>query len=405
MSIHAFAPRPRHVLQGVWLPAASVGGNDAAVRESVTAWLKAWGLTLPLTCRSEDRAAEAGWWVALAPQAAKDWMPQFDTLSLAQVVQAQWAPQPEQALACETLLAMLGAPLGYAFSSLDAWASAVRVRCHIAQAAQRTALAFKTAAAERPEAFWRYDEDHGFVLQAGAGLVEALVAATQPEATGRLYDFSCYRATEYVILLGMARELATHHPTLLAQLQHVNAYHAIRSGLFHDTFLVEHGSHDAPLPSMCYVPGDRVWFRNPDVVSSDITGYEGSWVIYMGGGLFSNFWRRDAPFTLEAKCVEVFHWRHAITQDKEGNLCIDEALVARHVADTLADPLRYEQVMSRMLRPRDSKGVYADGGCIDTTREHPVCVAAAHSTLPDALGRLMQQWSVRESGGSVAHAP
>lgn len=392
MSIHAFAPRPRRPAQGVWLPAACLGLDESAAQAVLADWLQAWGLSAPLSLQAGTQAGEIGWWVGLAPQAADTWMPQFDTLHLAQVVEATLKAPPEHALACETLLAMLGAPLGYPFSSFEAWASAVRVRCHIAQAAQRTALAFKTQAAERPEAFWRYDEDHGFVLQAGANLVDALVAATQPEATGRLYDFSCYRATEYVILLGVVRELAAHHPALLAQLQQVNEFHAIRSGLFHDTFLVEHGEHAAPLPPKFYVPGDRVWFRNPDIVSSDVTGYEGSWVIYMGGGLFSNFWRRDAPFTLEAKCVEIFHWRHALTLDEDGDLCIDEGLVARHVADTVADPQRLHQVLGRMMRHRDGKGIYAEGGCIDTTREHPRCVAEAQTALPETLAALMHGW-------------
>ncbi|MBN9618377.1 MAG: ribokinase, partial [Actinobacteria bacterium] len=50
---------------------------------------------------------------------------------------------------------------------------------------------------------WHYDEEHGFLLHEGRPLIDALRAATQPEATGRRYDFSCYRATEYVILLGI----------------------------------------------------------------------------------------------------------------------------------------------------------------------------------------------------------
>ena len=29
-----------------------------------------------------------------------------------------------------------------------------------------------------------------------------------------------------------------------------------------------------------------------------------------------------------------------------------------------------KEIMQRMLRLRDGKGVYADGGCIDATREH-----------------------------------
>jgi hypothetical protein len=31
-------------------------------------------------------------------------------------------------------------------------------------------------------------------------------------------------------------------------------------------------------------------------------------------------------------------------------------------------------VLARMVRLRDPKGVYEEGGCIDTTREYPRCV-------------------------------
>jgi hypothetical protein len=199
-----------------------------------------------------------------------------------------------------------------------------------------------------------------------------------------LYDFSCYRATEYVILLGIAQELQTHYPALLNDLQTLNERHAVRSAQFHDVFLVEYGSMEAPLPLRFYVPGDRLWFRNPDERSSDVTGYEGSWVIYMGGGLFSNFWQRDRPFTLESKAVEIFHWRDGVYTDAQGELQMDEVLVEQQVAITAANPTQFRQVLDRMVRMRDPKGVYAEGGCIDTTREYPrsVSQAACELVLP-----------------------
>ncbi len=83
---------------------------------------------------------------------------------------------------------------------------------------------------------------------------------------------------------------------------------------------------NAPLPARWFVPGDRVWFRNPDERSADAAGFEGSWVVYLGAGRFSDFWERGRPFTLERKCVEIHHWR-------------------------------------------DPRGVYDEGGCMDRTRE------------------------------------
>lgn len=305
-------------------------------------------------------------------------MPGYDSLNLHSALgPAKQADQVGEAWALEREIwvALLGSPHLFSFANLAALQSHIRVRRNMVLAARKTALAFKTVAAERPEADWRYQEGPGFILNPGRPLIDALVAATQPEATGKLYDFSCYRATEYVILLGIAQELAAHHPALLADLQQLNERHAVRSGQFHDVYLIEYGSMAAPLPSRFYVPGDRLWFRNPDERSSDIEGYEGSWVIYMGGGLFSNFWQRDRPFTLESKAIEIFHWRHGAMVDSQGQLFMDESVVEQQVAQTERDPQARQQVLERMVRMRDPQGVYAEGGCIDATREHPRSVS------------------------------
>jgi hypothetical protein len=172
-----------------------------------------------------------------------------------------------------------------------------------------------------------------------------------------------------------------HHPDLLAQLQAINEIHAIRSGQFHDVFLVEYGSMSEPLPKRYYVPGDRLWFRNPDERSSDVMGYEGSWVIYLGGGFFSNFWKRDQPFTLESKALEIYHWRDGVYADAQGQLHMDESVVEQRVAQTMADPQAVQEVLGRMLRMRDPQGVYAEGGCLDTTRECPRSVSRDHCEL------------------------
>lgn len=315
------------------------------------------------------------WVLNLRPEIQAAWMPGHDTMALHQHLgHAALAPDPF-ALEREILIALLGSPLRFSFASLEALASHVRVRRNMTLAARKTALAFKTEAAERPEDHWQYDEERGFTLKPGRCLIDALIAATQPEATGKLYDFSCYRATEYVILLGIAQELQIHHPDLLGQLQAINEIHAIRSGQFHDVFLVEYGSMDQPLPARYYVPGDRLWFRNPDERSSDVMGYEGSWVIYLGGGLFSNFWKRDQPFTLESKAIEIYHWRDGVHTDIQGQLQMDENVVDQRVAQTLADQQARQRVLERMLRMRDAKGIYAEGGCLDTTRECPRSVS------------------------------
>lgn len=307
---------------------------------------------------------------SLTQDVMHEWLPSHDTTALFERLGHPRQSPRERDIEREIMVALLAAPIAVAFPDVESLQSAIRVRRHIVTDSRKTALAFKTQAAERPGDFWDYDEDHGFILRPHADLIEALVCATQPEATGRLYDFSCYRATEYVILLALARELQQCNARLFDEVQAYNRYHAIRSGQFHDVFLVEYGLEQA-LPVRYYVPGDRIWFRNPDAFSSDASGYEGSWVMYMGGGLFSNFWRRNDPFTLESKCIEIYHWRHSTFTDADGELRIDEDRVKAHCEASCADADKSQVILDRMMRIRDPKGVYAEGGCIDSTREYP----------------------------------
>ncbi len=94
------------------------------------------------------------------------------------------------------------------------------------------------------------------------------------------------------------------------------------------------------------------------------------WVYYLGGGRFANFWRRDQPFTLESKCLEIYHWRHATYSDDDGELRIDEAKALAYVEASHRDPEAEQGILQHMMRLRDPRGVYAQGGCIDATREH-----------------------------------
>ena len=99
------------------------------------------------------------------------------------------------------------------------------------QAAGKTALAFDTEHAERPEDYWTYDEARGFTVLPGRSLIDGLRKATQPEASGQLYSFSCYRATEYVTVLGIAQELQAANPELGRRLQRQWETRAVMSGL------------------------------------------------------------------------------------------------------------------------------------------------------------------------------
>lgn len=362
---------------------AHAGDDLTAMQHAVLSRLDA--LDLAHCVRSTEGVDATGGFAqfSIDPVQAHQWAPDHDTLALGRTLQLG-SPSSGAALTREIVVAMLLGPVAFEFPSINELVSAVRIRHNIAQAAGKTTLAFHTSQAERPEDCWTYKEDFGFVIRPGVSLLSALTKATQPEVSGTLYSFSCYRATEYVILLGIAEELFHCNPALYAQLQARWTERPIMSGLFHDVFLREQGSMDAPLPPRYFVPGDRTWFRNPDEASADASGYEGSWVIYLGGGVFSNFWKREQPFTLTSKCLEIYQWRHALYTDAEGEQRIDEARVEALVAATQGDVGEVKRILTLMQRYREPRGVYQNGGCLDTTREFArwVCPGTTDLVLP-----------------------
>lgn len=320
----------------------------------------------------------------LAEHSAHAWMPGFDTLSLAETLQLDVRHKDDDLLR-EIWLTLLNCPVPLEFPSAEELLAAVRVRRNIVRNAERTRLNFNLDAIERQQDCWRYSEETGFVLIPGSPLIDSLIKASQPEVSGQWFSFSCYRATEYVILLSIAEEAREHHPALLHQLQAQWEKKAVQSGRFHDVFMHELGTLEEPLPMHYYVPGDRAWFRNPDPYSSDVPGFEGSWVFYLGGGMFANFWKSDRPFSLLSKCLEIHHWRDGAFRDEQGRLQMNEAKVEQLVAQTLESPETTARIFERMHRMRDAQGIYAEGGCMDATREAPKFVLAPYSDLIAAL--------------------
>jgi hypothetical protein len=269
----------------------------------------------------------------------------------------------------EALLSMAVSPVIFDFSSLNELEANLRMRINVVPLARRTELNFDTSGLSRPEAYWSHVEGSGFILKEGASLVDGIEWALCPDISGEHFSFSCQRATEYLMLHSLAIELSITNPAKLKEIELQWRKKALVADDFLNAFLLEIGSSATPFPMRCYVPGDRVWFKNPDDFSSNVKGYEGSWVIYMGGGQFANLWDRTHPYTLEAKCIEIYHWRHSVREDKLGRLEINEDLVKELVDQTLRSEEQVQYVINVMMRYRDPQGVYEDGGCIDITRD------------------------------------
>lgn len=367
---------------GIRVYSDSLRAIDAS-RQSCLNWFSALGIPAAAVVATLLPGQTPAVQFQLRPDYTEAWLPKCDTLELAQRLGLASRHNPAD-LEQEILVAMLGSPIPFEFPSGEEFESAVRIRKSIAETARKTRLEFRTHEAERPEEYWRYDEDRGFILRPGRSLVDGLIQATQPEASGRLYSFSCWRATEYVALLGIAREIIDRNPALYERLSCQVETRALKAAAFERACLRKHGSFAQPLPPRYFVPGDRTWFRNPDRISADVTGYEGSFTFYLGAGEFADFWRPGLTYTLATKCLTIYHWRNGVVRDADGDLQIDEAIVERRVQESLDDPQDTRRILEEMVRVQDPPDVF-DGGCIEPHRETPrmVCTGTEDLRLPD----------------------
>ena len=294
--------------------------------------------------------------------------PDFDTANITTFLRTH-QPNPDRALISEIILAMAISPDVMYFDSEQELKSNLRMRCTVVQVASRTELNFDTSSITRPQAYWIYTKENGFLLRQGVSLADGLERALCPDVSGFTYAFSCQRASEYLILYAVVCELQKVNKTGLNDVEQQWRKRALTGDDFLFRFLGERGTYENPMPMRYYIPGDRIWFKNPDDYSSDIEGYEGSWVIYLGSGRFCNLWDRHRPYTLEEKCLEIFYWSKSTAVNDSGVLFMNEDLVKEQVNKALNDPALSRSILEKMMVYRDPTGVYADGGCIDLSRD------------------------------------
>ena len=294
--------------------------------------------------------------------------PDFDTASINTFLRTRQSDL-EQTLISEIILAMALSPTLMVFESEQELKSNLRMRYSVVKLASRTELNFDTSSITRPQAYWIYTKENGFLLRQGVSLADGLERALCPDVSGFTYAFSCQRASEYLILYAVVCELQKVNKIGLNEVEQQWRKRALTGDDFLFRFLVERGTRENPMPMRYYIPGDRIWFKNPDDHSSDIEGFEGSWVIYLGSGRFCNLWDCQSPYTLEEKCLEIFYWSQSTAVNDSGVLFMNEDLVKEQVNKALNDPALSRSILEKMMVYRDPTGVYADGGCIDLSRD------------------------------------
>jgi hypothetical protein len=362
----------------------AVHTDSSLVLARANAWLEKLGIHTLITA-SYSSNAEISHLHLTATARLQECCPDFDTSTIRSLYTSSDPNDAQQGIAAEILLGMALSPQALVFHDVRELISNVRMRLHAVNIASRTELSFDTDAITRPQAFWIYTKENGFLLRQGVSLAEGIERALCPDVSGYTYSFSCQRASEYLMLYAVVSELLKVNKEALRATEAQWRKRALTGDDFLFRFLEERGTRDNPMPMRYYIPGDRIWFKNPDDRSSDIIGFEGSWVIYLGAGRFCNLWDRHRPYTLEEKCLEIYYWSQCVEVNSSGISWMNEAVVKERVQLALNDPAIKSPILQKMMVYRDPAGVYADGGCIDLSRDSFSSVHNKTSSAPSVV--------------------
>jgi hypothetical protein len=235
----------------------------------------------------------------------------------------------------------------------------INIRKIIVQYGYLTHVKFNTGTDTKINVDYFQYNDKDVILLENKSLLEGIKKSIIPK--DKLYNYSCQRITEFLLLLGLL-EVNKNKP-ICKQIESIWRRKAIKSELFQDTFLYEYGTKENPIPMKYYIPGDRIWLKNPDDKSSDIVGYEGTWVVYLNDGLFCDFWKDGGDVshqhTLEDIIITIYNWRHSIVKKDS----IDDKFVQQLNKNINNNPDIKNNIIKSMYK------YYADGGCMDKTRD------------------------------------
>lgn len=162
-------------------------------------------------------------------------------------------------------------------------------------------------------------------------LTETVDAMRDAFTNQAAYEIGCYTATKLAVVQGAVDYFARANPQpgKLAQVQALltkdgDPLVSVEPGRmwhFETDVTAEDMAREGKLLTLLdnvaplnFVPGDWSYFLNPDPVSYQKTGYEGSNAIYLGGGRFDDYYA-DTPqnsYRYKEKLAEVFQWRNGV---------------------------------------------------------------------------------------------
>ena len=301
-------------------------------------------------------------------------MPNYNTLDIIENINNIDFTYNNNLHTIEILLSLLGSPVHFIYDSLNDLLSEISIRENICYYASKTHVSINTSNnIKRPEKYFKNTESDVILLD-NKSLIDGIIYSLLPSISGNIYDFSCYRVCEYIFLLSILLELKKQNKDLAIQnIESIWKKETIKSKKFHEIFLNEFGSNIFPLPKLFYIPGDKMWFKNHDDKSSDIEGFEGKWTIYLGNGLFGDFWKTCGniknQFTFEDILIEIYNWRFCVKYDKNNELYMDEKEVNYRNKLCKENKEEKNRIISLMNNYRNK--YFFTGGCIDKTREKP----------------------------------
>ena len=292
---------------------------------------------------------------------AKLLMPDYNTLDLRKKMKLYNITKDDEDynLTVEILLCLLNTPVIFTFDSFDEFIDMIDIRKIIVKYGYLTHVNFDTGKETKVNVEYFQANDEDIILLENKSLLEGIKKSIIPK--DKLYNYSCSRITEFLLLLGLL-EVNSNNP-ICQQIESIWRRKAIKSDLFRYTFLYEYGTKENPIPMKYYIPGDRIWFRNPDDKSSYIMGYEGTWVVYLNDGLFCDFWKDGGDVshqhTLEDIIITIYNWRHSIINSSIDESSIDDKFVQQLNKNINNNPDIKNNIIKSMYKY----------GCMDKTRE------------------------------------